>query len=94
MAKAGGAPSASVGNICDDSAEVREVQAMEKTLPIEVKGMRGKRLGCYIAGQSVKIAQLQMRAATRCNTDLVEAREYLLEVQADERKACQGVSMK
>jgi len=93
-AKVGGAPSASVGNICDDSAEVREVQAMEKTLPIEVKGMRGKRLGCYIAGQSVKIAQLQMRAATRCNTDLVEAREYLLEVQADERKACQGVSMK
>lgn len=93
-AKAEGAPSISVGNICDDSAEVREVQAMEKRLPIEVKGMRGKRLGCYIAGQSVKIAQLQMRAATRCNTDLVEAREYLLEVQADERKACQGVSMK
>lgn len=94
LAKAGGVPSAPVESTCDVSAEDREIEAMEKRLPIEVKGLGKKKRECYAAKQYVKIAHFQLRAATRCNLDLTEPKEYLHDAEVQEREFCQGLSMK
>lgn len=94
LAKAGGAPSASVGSTCDVSAEDQEIEAMEKRLPFEVKGLGKKKRECYAAKQYVKIAHFQIRAATRCNLDLTEPKEYLHDAEVQEREFCRDLSMK
>ena len=93
-AKAEGTPSASGGSTCDVSAEDREIEAMERKLPSEVKGMGKKKRECYAAKQYVKIAHFQIRAATRCNLDLAEPTEYLHDAEVQEREFCRDLSMK
>jgi hypothetical protein len=88
---AGGSSIATVGGQCDDSAEAREVDAMTKRATVETKGMGIERLQCYTAQQYVRIAELQVRAATRCNVHMAESQAELQNMQAQSRKLCQGV---
>jgi|CXWL01.1.fsa_nt_gi hypothetical protein len=80
------------GGQCDDSSEVREVEAITKRAAVETKGMGIERLQCYTAQQYVRIAQLQVRAATRCNVHMAESQAELQNMQAQSRKLCQGIN--
>ena len=88
---AGGNAAALAGGQCDDSAEAREVDAMTKRAAVETKGMGIERLQCYMAQQYVRIAELQVRAATRCNVLVAESQAELQNLQAQSRKQCQGI---
>jgi len=90
-ASPGGGSVAMIGGQCDDSAEAREVDAMTKRAEVETRGMGIERLQCYVGQQYVQIAQLQVRAATRCKVQVAESQAELRNMQAQARKMCQGI---
>ncbi|MEP6934251.1 MAG: hypothetical protein ABI988_09975, partial [Nitrospirota bacterium] len=64
---------------------------MTKRAEVETRGMGIERLQCYMGQQYVQIAQLQVRAATRCKMQVAESQAELQKLQTQARQMCQGI---
>jgi hypothetical protein len=87
----GATSSHSSGGRCDDSSEASEIEQLNQRVDIETKGMGIPRMQCYAATKFVRIAELQLRAARRCNIEISESEAELRRMQAQEQSLCRGV---
>lgn len=87
----GATSSHSSGGRCDDSSEVSEIEQLNQRVDTETRGMGIPRIQCYAAAKFVRIAELQLRAAKRCNIEISESEAELRRMQAQEQSLCKGI---
>ena len=88
---ASGATSSKASGHCDDSSEAREIEAINARIEADTRGMGIPRIQCYAAQQYVRITELQLRVAMRCNIEIAESQTELKKMREQERKLCQEI---